>query len=466
MLKHKASLLVLFLLAVFLTYQVNVNPAAAYITINILPDGSVDPSTAPITRNGNYYSLTNNIDGSIVVQKDNIILDGAGYTLQGTGMDTGIDLSLRTNVTIQNTKIIGFDYGIYLSSSNYNTVIGTNIADSSDGIWISDSSSNNNIVGSNITTNVFEGIYILESTGNRIFGNNITSNTFDGVYLVSSSNNNISGNNIADNGDGISSYYCTGNRIFHNNFLSNFEQAYAESSTDQWNDAYPSGGNYWNNYTGVDQKCGPNQDHPGSDGMADSHYTLDADNHDNYPLMTPWTPPTGHNIAIISVVSAKTAIGQGYATNVTVYGANKGEYPETFNVTTYIDAAQIATVAVPLEAGSMTAVTFSWNTGGISIGNHNLTSHALQVPGETNIADNNFNAGQVKVTIPGDVNGDFNVALTDLVFLANAYGTRANIDPPGTGLHQWNPNADIDNNGTVGLSDLVLLALHYGQHYP
>jgi hypothetical protein len=56
--------------------------------------------------------------------------------------------------------------------------------------------------------------------------------------------------------------------------------------------------------------------------------------------------------------------------------------------------------------------------------------------------------------------------LRALVLLANAYGTQVGRDPPGTGLHQWNPNADIDNNGVVGLSDLVTLAVHYGQHYP
>jgi hypothetical protein len=28
------------------------------------------------------------------------------------------------------------------------------------------------------------------------------------------------------------------------------------------------------------------------------------------------------------------------------------------------------------------------------------------------------------------------------------------------------PTPDIDSNGIVGLSDLVALAQHYGQHYP
>lgn len=53
---------------------------------------------------------------------------------------------------------------------------------------------------------------------------------------------------------------------------------------------------------------------------------------------------------------------------------------------------------------------------------------------------------------------DLRVSLLDMVLLANAFGSR-----PGDS--NWNPNADINGNG-VDLSDLVLLANHYWQHYP
>src|SRR5271157_916413 len=43
--------------------------------------------------------------------------------------------------------------------------------------------------------------------------------------------------------------------------------------------------------------------------------------------------------------------------------------------------------------------------------------------------------------------------------LASAYGSR-----PGDA--KWNPSADLDGNGVVGLSDLVILTNHYGQHIP
>ena len=52
--------------------------------IYIRNDGSVEPATAPIERTGNLYKLTGNIVlYTIEIQCDNIILDGAGYTIQG-----------------------------------------------------------------------------------------------------------------------------------------------------------------------------------------------------------------------------------------------------------------------------------------------------------------------------------------------------------------------------------------------
>lgn len=59
--------------------------------------------------------------------------------------------------------------------------------------------------------------------------------------------------------------------------------------------------------------------------------------------------------------------------------------------------------------------------------------------------------------VPGDISGDFKVDLVDLAILQGAYGSTPQTPS------RWNPNADIDTNGVVGLSDLVILALHYKQ---
>ena len=86
--------------------------------IYISPDGQVSPSTAPISNVGNsHYTFTADIYNSIILGRDNIVIDGANHALQGTGVygSRGIDLTGRSNVTITNLKIKGFDYGIYLS---------------------------------------------------------------------------------------------------------------------------------------------------------------------------------------------------------------------------------------------------------------------------------------------------------------------------------------------------------------
>jgi len=58
--------------------------------------------------------------------------------------------------------------------------------------------------------------------------------------------------------------------------------------------------------------------------------------------------------------------------------------------------------------------------------------------------------------IPGDINGDGTVNLSDQRILAGAFGSTPG-DP------RWNSNADISGDGKVGLGDLVILGLHYGQ---
>ncbi|MEM2130134.1 MAG: right-handed parallel beta-helix repeat-containing protein [Candidatus Bathyarchaeia archaeon] len=70
--------------------------------------------------------------------------------------------------------------------------------------------------------------------------------------------------------------------------------------------------------------------------------------------------------------------------------------------------------------------------------------------------------GYVKIMqpLPADINADGQVSLADLVLLAKAYGSRPG-DP------NWNEYADIAEPwGIIGLSDLVTIAVFYGQHFP
>ncbi|MGB9671580.1 MAG: NosD domain-containing protein [Candidatus Norongarragalinales archaeon] len=175
-----SGIVLLLLLTSMLTSAFTIQPAKAEGgTIYIRADGSVDPPTAPIQRDGDVYTFTDNIYDSIVIEKDNIVVDGAGYTLKGTGSGKGIDLTGRSNVTSKNTNIKNFHTGISL-----------------------DHSSNNIISGNNIANNMY-GISLADSSNNSISGNNITANNLVGIRLDDSYNNSISGNNIANNWYGI-----------------------------------------------------------------------------------------------------------------------------------------------------------------------------------------------------------------------------------------------------------------------
>ena len=131
-----------------------------------------------------------------------------------------------------------------------------------------------------------------------------------------------------------------------------------------------------------------------------------------------------------------------------------GTSAEAFSVTVYANSTPLKQQVITLENNSLTVVTFAWNTSGFAYGNYNISASAEPVLGETDTADNNFTAGMVQVTIPGDINGDGTVSLADLVILATAYNSR-----PGDS--KWNPNADINNNGKAGLTDLVIMAKTY-----
>jgi hypothetical protein len=127
----KASNVLFFMLLSTLSLSVaNTQRVKAQdLTIYILADGSVEPSTAPISSvdNVTYIFTSYIVDSSIVVQRDNIVIDGAGYTLQGQ-QEIGIELSYRSNVTISNVGIWGLLYGIYLWNSFGNTITGNTLA--------------------------------------------------------------------------------------------------------------------------------------------------------------------------------------------------------------------------------------------------------------------------------------------------------------------------------------------------
>ena len=168
--KAVSSLIVMMLLASVLVLAFNVKDVKGEWagTVYIRADGRIDPSDAPITTYDNItYILTDNITSSgdgIVVERNNIVVDGAGFTVQGTRASgsKGVDLSEGTNVTIWNMRIENFEYGVYAYSSSNNTISSCSISKNFRGIYLREGSNNYIVSICNISLNDF-GFYAAHS---------------------------------------------------------------------------------------------------------------------------------------------------------------------------------------------------------------------------------------------------------------------------------------------------------------
>lgn len=226
--------------------------------IYIRNDGNVEPATAPIERTGNLYKLTDNIVlFTIEIQRDNIVLDGAGHTIQGNasrikGYDdgnNGVIVTGQNNVTITRLNFEQGDAGVRISNSSHVTVVDNLFFNGTTrGVVVQDSTlvlieANNfadiwgdypsisckastNTVRNNIITGSTRGIKI-EGSSNIISDNKIES--LLPIILNKADSNTIVRNNITGpassihlpdqnykGGEGIALFGCSNNRIFEN----------------------------------------------------------------------------------------------------------------------------------------------------------------------------------------------------------------------------------------------------------
>lgn len=178
-------------------------PELPYLYIKA--DGTVEPQTATIQRIGETYTFTENIiNHTLEVQRDGVVVDGAGFLLQGNGTGKGIVLTSMVNVTIRDLTLRNLRIGIYLNQSVGNTITRNDITSTESGIF-SESSSNNDIFENDITGNSVAGIVLIEySNHNNIFKNRILESGVAGIMLEFANNhtsdyNNIMQNDITDN---------------------------------------------------------------------------------------------------------------------------------------------------------------------------------------------------------------------------------------------------------------------------
>jgi len=87
-------------------------PSVSVPQIFIRSDGSIEPSSPPLQRDGDTYSFLDTVREEIVVQKNNVVIDGKGLTLDITIHKTQggswWEISNMNNITIRH--IIAADH--------------------------------------------------------------------------------------------------------------------------------------------------------------------------------------------------------------------------------------------------------------------------------------------------------------------------------------------------------------------
>jgi parallel beta-helix repeat protein len=291
----KTVVVAILALATILFSFAAIHPAypASSGTIFIKPNGSVSPSNAPIQRSGQTYILTGNINRPIVVETNNIVVDGSGFTLQGSGGGVAVNLTC-SNVIVQNMKMVHWAAGV-LGVFDNNTVKNCLVTQCESGFKIY---AKYYVILSNDIERNTEGIRIGPGGYNFIAGNNIT-NDGVGVYLLDS-NNEIVQNNFESCSQTAIMLDNVGwsQTVYHNNFVNNqknlVDYTYSnsvdrplQSALAPWDNG--SSGNYWSGYTGSDVN---------GDGVGDTPFeitTYFASNasglytfEDRYPLTEPY----------------------------------------------------------------------------------------------------------------------------------------------------------------------------------
>lgn len=258
----------------------------------------------------------------IFIHKINSTLIQSNIIMSPAGKAAGIVVMKSSgNIISGNNITANYNIGIRLWDSSNNTISGNNITRNSTGIELRESSNNtitensvsdhigcegsSNIISRNIVTSsislygssntISENIItgggwgvMLYGYGHNISKNTISANKDNGIYVYCH-NSSIYANTLTENDPaGIaiekSSSY---NKFYHNSLINNTRnvQTFAilgkPSMHNTWDNGYPSGGNYWSDYTGVDAN---------GDGIGDTPRGVYGNNTDRYPLINPWTP--------------------------------------------------------------------------------------------------------------------------------------------------------------------------------
>jgi len=259
-----------------------------------------------------YLSSFNNINNNIIsfnseygleaILSDSNIIKNNTCNYNDDGMDF---YSITSSIIENNTCNWNNYYGFWIDSANWNYFINNTCCNNDEGMDIFDSSFNY-FINNTFDSNRWYGMY-LSTVSNCDFTNNTCSNTDVGLSLSDSSQNTFQWNNYSNNRNGIYlEWECSSNTFFeniifrntarsitiesrsnnnlfyHNFIISNTQQA-SDQCNNNWD--YNNEGNYWSDYTGVDNGAGGRV---AGDGIGDTNIPHPGPGMDNYPFIKPY----------------------------------------------------------------------------------------------------------------------------------------------------------------------------------
>jgi parallel beta-helix repeat protein len=200
--KATLAILVLFtLLSPLVLLFTSLVPAKAASPGVYIQEGGSVQGTSSILHIGDQYTFMGDIGGPLYVQKDNVVIDGAGYTVTGAN-GRGIVLSQRHGITIRNTRVtLDGGYIINLEGATDCALVG------------------NTLIGASGLLSMPIAIHFLHSQSITVKDNKIT-NFFTALSLQWSSGHTITGNLLVDGVVGIDICNTTG-CVFKDNQLRN-----------------------------------------------------------------------------------------------------------------------------------------------------------------------------------------------------------------------------------------------------
>jgi len=402
-----------------------------------------------------------------VIRSSNITVDGNTFNVHGAEVDNATNVSFTQNAFAPSGIIITAGTAAQLgslsiSSDNlaaglpilfYKNCSGQNIDGITAGQLIIANCSNVSVSGAHFGTSQFpvqvwratnvsvsntriHFARVAESNGVRIAYNDLTE-----ISLTYVNNDLIVGNNITK-------LYIFGEAlVYHNNFVGNGCHVCGSDPRVTWDNGYPSGGNFYSDYTGVDNCSGPSQNTcPSPDGVGDTPETITGVYFDHYPLMKPFVAGTDPSVSV--------SFTTGFEGVTVVASGNLS-----------ISSGQVSgTVTITATNSSTGATLFSktYNFSNLQLAN-NQTRFLLYIPVGTNPLSADITvtesggvwSASVMVTRQLAITGGGTVGIVDFSIVALDYGS-------SLGSSRYNPAADLTGSGTINVVDIGIIGLFYG----